>query len=100
MACRSPTSSCRARRAPPVEAVALIAEVSASTLDIDLGPKPAIYAAAGVPEYWVIDLEGRRAHRMRIPGADGYATSEAFDLGERLESATIAGLAVGTVGLA
>lgn len=48
-------------------------EVSVSSLQRDLVRKPSLYAAAGVAEYWVIDLDGRRAVIHRDPRSDGYA---------------------------
>lgn len=35
----------------------LVIEVSGDTLRLDLGVKARIYARAGVPEYWVVDLK-------------------------------------------
>lgn len=52
----------------------LIVEVSGSTLDYDLGEKAALYASAGVPEYWVVDLNERCIHVHRSPGAGVYAS--------------------------
>jgi Uma2 family endonuclease len=40
---------------------ALIIEITVSSLTRDLNEKPPIYAQAGVPVYWAIDLDGRRA---------------------------------------
>jgi Uma2 family endonuclease len=37
----------------------LVVEVAGSTLAYDLGEKASIYAAAGIVEYWVLDLEAR-----------------------------------------
>ncbi len=37
----------------------LVVEVADSSLRLDLGPKAELYAAMGVPEYWVIDLARR-----------------------------------------
>ena len=39
---------------------ALVIEVSFSSLHRDLREKPPIYAEAGVPVYWVVDLHGSR----------------------------------------
>lgn len=69
---------------------ALVVEVAASSHRRDLVEKPPIYAAAGVPRYWVVDLDGRRAvvHAVaregryadvRVLGRDG--TLEAAELG-------------------
>ena len=53
----------------PVQAV-LVIEVSVTSRAVDLGRKAAIYAAAGIPEYWVLDLTDRRlvVHRDPIEG--------------------------------
>ena len=48
----------------PLEHVALIVEVSNTTLRTDLGRKLRLYAEAGVPEYWVVDLKGGKLHQM------------------------------------
>ncbi len=41
---------------------------------VDLGRKAAIYAAAGIPDYWVLDIEGRRLVVHRDPAEGRYAT--------------------------
>ena len=46
---------------------ALVVEVSDSTLATDLGVKVALYAQAGVTEYWVIDINARTLHVYRTP---------------------------------
>ena len=45
----------------------LAIEVSDSTLFHDLTTKAELYATAGVPDYWVIDVEGRCLHVFRDP---------------------------------
>ena len=52
--------------------LALVIEVSDSTLRNDLGKKAQLYAAHGVRDYWVIDVTGERLHRHSEPGPDGY----------------------------
>lgn len=59
--------------------IELIVEVSDSTLAHDLGPKAWLYARAGVPEYWVIDVKGQRLHVHRDPGYAGYASTRVFE---------------------
>ena len=51
----------------------LIVEVSVSSLDYDLNRKPATYAAHGVRELWVVDVEGRRVRVHRSPRGDAYS---------------------------
>ena len=55
---------------------ALVIEVAVSSQRRDLRTTPAIYARAGVPTYWVIDVEGGRAVAHTEPGPDGYASVE------------------------
>ena len=79
-----------------LETVVLIAEVADTTLALDLGDKVGLYARHGVPEYWVIDVQGRIIHQMWSPGADGYRERREVALGERVEAVTIGGLQVDT----
>lgn len=51
--------------------VFLVIEVSDSTLRFDLDVKAPLYAKHGIPELWVIDVQGRRAHFFR--GLEGKA---------------------------
>ena len=70
------------------EDIALLIEVSNTTLDHDLGVKAKLYARAGIPEYWVVDIKGRRIHQHREPrtksGTDGYASLRVVEPGEVL----------------
>ena len=52
--------------------VRLVGEVSDTTLRTDLTTKAQIYARAGIAEYWVLDINGRRLLIHTNPGADGY----------------------------
>lgn len=47
--------------------VFLIIESSLTTLRRDLGSKARAYAAAGIVEYWVIDIKGAKLHVFRNP---------------------------------
>ena len=50
--------------------VDLLIEVADTTIRSDLSLKAALYARAGLPEYWVVDLNGRRVivHRETRDG--------------------------------
>jgi Uma2 family endonuclease len=63
----------------------LVIEVSVSSLARDLRVKPGLYAAAGVDEYWVLDVDGRRLVVHRQPGPNGYEHVETAD-----DAATVA----------
>ena len=84
----------------PVAAVALVVEVSDTTLDTDLGRKADLYAAAGVPEYWVVDLNEDRVLMHACPEDGDYPGQLDVPFGAPLIAATIAGLEVGSAGLA
>lgn len=47
----------------------LVVEVSDATLDRDMTTKVELYAEAGHPEYWVVDLVNLRLHVFRDPRA-------------------------------
>jgi Uma2 family endonuclease len=64
----------------------LVVEVSQATRRYDLGPKAAVYARAGVPEYWVADLVQEVVVRHLEPGADGYRIIESVDLDDVVRS--------------
>ncbi len=74
----------------------LAIEISDSTLEMDMGRKLRLYAAHAIPEYWVIDLEGRRIHQMWAPEGEGYSECGELAFGERIGAATIKGLYVPT----
>ena len=52
----------------------LVVEVSDSTLTIDLTAKARLYARAGIVEYWVIDIRGRRLIVHRGPREGVYSS--------------------------
>ena len=54
---------------PEAADVYLIIEVSDTTMSYDLGRKRRLYARAGIPEYWIMDINGRRI--LRHAGLDG-----------------------------
>jgi Uma2 family endonuclease len=56
----------------PAHALLLI-EVAVSSLRFDRGLKASIYARAGVPAYFVVDVEGRAIEAYTAPEAGRYA---------------------------
>lgn len=70
------------QRAHPKSAV-LVVEVSRTSLDYDKKTKPQLYAAMGVPEYWVLDLVHRQLIVHRHPQGDE------SDAGSRYGSVTV-----------
>ena len=52
----------------------LVIEISVSSRRIDLGRKAAIYAAAGIPDYWVLDLADDQLIVHREPIGEAYSS--------------------------
>ena len=76
---REPLADYALRGFRPALDVLLVVEVSVSTLTGDTKVKDGIYARAKVPEYWVLDVEGRRLIVHRAPGSDKYASVVTLD---------------------
>ena len=57
---------------PRPEDVLLLIEVSDSTLRYDRDTKVPLYAKAGIPEVWLLDVAGQRLEIYRRPSPEGY----------------------------
>ena len=57
------------------EDVLLLVEVAETSLDYDRLTKLPRYAAAGIPEVWIVNLVDRRIEVYRDPAGDRYATA-------------------------
>lgn len=64
----------------------LVVEVSRSSPVIDLGAKARVYAAIGVPDYWVLDVVGGHLHAHRRPTSGGYEQVTVHEAGEVVTS--------------
>ncbi len=64
--------------------ILLVVEIGDTSLDHDLGAKARLYGRAGVPEYWVIDINARRIHQHRKPNAEGYGSVRVVEGSESL----------------
>lgn len=85
-----------ADRHPNVLETALVAEVSHSSLLHDRTVKKRIYAQAGVPVYWLLDLSGRVIHVFSEPRDNTYRESRAYRSGEAIP-VILDGVEVGSV---
>ncbi len=74
--------------------VLLVIEVADSSLAYDRQVKLPLYAAAGIPEAWLVDLAARRVERYTEPHADGYATRLPIGRGGTVASTTVPGIAL------
>ena len=66
------------RRHPRGDELLLVVEVSDTTTGFDLTRKAALYAGAGVPEYWVLDLTRRVLVVHRRPDGSTYRLAQLF----------------------
>jgi Uma2 family endonuclease len=58
---------------PRAADVLLVIESAASSIQSDRHVKLPIYAAAGIPEYWIVDLNKKKLEIHREPTCEGYA---------------------------
>ncbi|MDP3503505.1 MAG: Uma2 family endonuclease [Myxococcales bacterium] len=70
-------------KAQPKEAF-LIVEVADSSLKYDTTIKAELYAEAGVPEYWVVDLKGKQIEVRTEPKRGAYTTMHLVGFSERI----------------
>lgn len=62
----------------------LVIEVADSSLEKDQKVKSSIYSAAGIPEYWIINLEQNEVEVYREPFGREYLRKEVLHSGSRL----------------
>jgi Uma2 family endonuclease len=67
----------------------LVAEMGNTSLAMDLGPKARIYAAAAIPEYWVLDVKRREIVVHREPSGSAYRFVRRAGAGETLTAVAV-----------
>lgn len=67
----------------------MVIEVSDTSLRLDLIVKARLYARAGIPEYWALDLNARQLHLHREPNNGEYAVVIVCTAGEHVAPATL-----------
>lgn len=60
----------------------LVVEIAISSYATDTSVKPALYAAAGVPDYWVVDVARGRVEVRRDPAGSEYRRIEILGAGQ------------------
>lgn len=79
---------------PGPEDVLFLIEVSDTTLDYDREVKLPLYARAGIPEVWIVDLKSEVIQRHTEPSGDGYGLARRARRGETLHSEALPELAL------
>jgi Uma2 family endonuclease len=64
----------------------LVVEVAISSHAIDRGRKAELYAAAGIPCYWLVDASARTVEVRTDPAPAGYRTLHTFGVDESVPS--------------
>lgn len=64
----------------------LLVEVAVSSHKVDRGTKAKLYARAGIPQYWVVDVPERCIEAHTDPTPDGYRHFEVYKVGTSVPS--------------
>jgi len=88
------------RRKPRVHEVLAVIEISdsqraralVSSLNKDRGIKQRIYARAGIPEYWIVNVNDLQLEIYRNPGPAQYKLRQTLEQGELAHFAAFPGV--------
>jgi Uma2 family endonuclease len=83
----------------PASIVDLVIEVAVSSLQTDLVFKRQLYASASIPEYWVVDVEGKKIQQFWQPNGEDYGETGIIPLGQSISAVTINEVSIDTAGL-
>lgn len=88
---------------PRPDEIALVVEISESSLRVDRSVKSALYGQNGIPVYWIVNLVERQVEVLTEPTGDAtepaYAKTTIFKPGEKVPF-TLAGAVVGEIAVA
>jgi Uma2 family endonuclease len=79
---------------PTPEDVPVVIEVSDTTLEYDRKIKVPLYARAGIPEAWLVNIPEGRIEVYSDPVGGEYQTVQSYARGKRLQSPTLVSLRV------
>jgi Uma2 family endonuclease len=79
----------------------LVVEVAGESLPLDRQAKAVLYARAGIPEYWIVNLAESTVEVRRAPDCESgaYRTRGVASVGESLDADSVPGLAVAVADL-
>jgi Uma2 family endonuclease len=89
LALLKPRSDFYAEAHPGAEDVLLVVQVAESSADSDRAVKVPLYARAGIPEVWLVDLAGVKIEVYREPMPHGYQDVRTVRGGQRLSPHTL-----------
>ncbi len=79
---------------PGSDDILLIMEVADTSLRHDRDVKAALYARHGIPEFWLVDVRGKRLTRHRNPADTGYALVDVPDVNDPVAPARLPGVRI------
>ena len=79
---------------PGPKDVLLIIEVADTSAAFDTQVKAKLYSKAGIPEYWVIDVQEGCLRVFTEPSARGYKHLQVFERGDTVKSTSVTGLTI------
>jgi Uma2 family endonuclease len=77
----------------PSEAL-LVVEIASSSLALDRGLKRTIYAEVGIPEYWIVDVNGRTVEVHTRPDGGRYSRVQTLHDGDVLRPTLLPEVAI------
>ena len=87
------------QRHPRPEEVLLLIEVADSSLEFDMGEKAELYAAAGIADYWIVNLLGRCVEVFRQPAGGKYTNHTTHPMGREIHPLAFPDVALSTTEL-
>lgn len=79
---------------PTAADVLLLVEVADSSLAFDSGVKLALYAAAGIPEVWIINLSAALVESHRSPQSGRFSEHDSHVKGDQISPAALPDLSL------
>lgn len=76
---------------PTPKDIRLVLEISDTPLRFDRKKKAPLYARAGIPEYWILDVNARNLAVHRYPAGGEYQSVKTYSEAESADSGLIAG---------
>lgn len=77
-------------------AALLVIEVAEASLRRDRDLKGTLYARAGIPEYWIVDVDAGQVHVHRNPHGDGYRDVRTVGPDVKLSPGELPGVTIST----
>jgi Uma2 family endonuclease len=81
-------------RHPQAEDTELVIEVAKTSIKKDQTRKAAAYAEAGIPEYWIADINSKAMIVHRDPSTTGYRSIESFGVDQTVTPLAFPNIAV------